>query len=454
MTVYYHKEPNLFQEEFLKNTTIQMNTQHPILIANQKIDWENLLEEVKNHIYKGKPTSRGRYLHLRAHCGIYLLQASMGWTDREAEDMLYHHGPTRVFCGLNETLGKGIDHTRIEKFRNQRLGLQGAELLNKYLLRSAKKHGFTNGKSLDVDTTVQEAGITYPTEMKLLKQFQKRVKRIAEQCGGLSSQVVRKITDLSNQGKKFFRHYSLFLREKSKTKLAKKKKQLTEKMRRLSSVMLKELNYISGIKDKLQIRPYVQKEIDRLTSLVPTLLEQIKYWLDTGKVAASKIISLHKLIPSVISKGKIGKTAEIGRKIIINQYTGGFLQVFIPKKSNPSDQKILKESIQGAMRTFKEKIESIGADRGFSSGENIKRCRRYHIKKIGIQPKGQGEWEVDREMARELYCRRAAIEPRIGIAGRLGLKHSRAKSDNGDAVFAHRSVTGFNLKKLIRCWSI
>ena len=72
---------------------------------------------------------------------------------------------------------------------------------------------------------------------------------------------------------------------------------------------------------------------------------------------------------------------------------------------------------------------------------------------IGLQPKGQSEWEVDRETAQRLYCRRAAIEPRIGIAGRLGLKKSRAKTDEGDLIFGYKAAVGFNFKKLTTCWA-
>lgn len=56
-------------------------------------------------------------------------------------------------------------------------------------------------------------------------------------------------------------------------------------------------------------------------------------------------------------------------------------------------------------------------------------------------------------MAQKLYCRRAAIEPRIGICGKLGLKKSRAKTDEGDVITVHRSAVGYNLKKLMTLWA-
>ena len=80
-------------------------------------------------------------------------------------------------------------------------------------------------------------------------------------------------------------------------------------------------------------------------------------------------------------------------------------------------------------------------------------CKALGIEKIGIQPKGTAAWEVDRETARELYCRRASIEPRIGHAGRLGLKMSRMKTDEGDIIAGQKAAIGFNLKKLFTYWA-
>ncbi|MDC0980254.1 hypothetical protein OAQ84_00815 [Bdellovibrionales bacterium] len=53
-------------------------------------------------------------------------------------------------------------------------------------------------------------------------------------------------------------------------------------------------------------------------NLAPRLQDQIDYWLRTGKVAQGKIISLWKWTPQAISKGKVGRTVEFGRKWIIN----------------------------------------------------------------------------------------------------------------------------------------
>ena len=70
-----------------------------------------------------------------------------------------------------------LDHTSIEEFRN-RFGTKGAELITKDMMRVAKEFGFTKGDDVGMDTTVQDAGITHPTEMKLMGHLMRRLKKL------------------------------------------------------------------------------------------------------------------------------------------------------------------------------------------------------------------------------------------------------------------------------------
>ena len=90
--------------------------------------------------------------------------------------MIRYYVPARIFCGFLESTGS-LDHTRterssaqqttrIEAFRN-RFGEKGACLITQDMLNVAQEYGFTGPEDVDMDTTVQEAGITHPTEMKL-----------------------------------------------------------------------------------------------------------------------------------------------------------------------------------------------------------------------------------------------------------------------------------------------
>ena len=461
MSVFYPQQNSLFPElessiievpikvEGIGIVKVQVPKDHLLVIAGEKIDWEQMFQDIDSIIYKGVNKYLGRKLDIRAHCGIYLLQAMHNWTDRFSEEMIKYYAPARIFCGYKTDPNKSIDHTRIEKFRN-RLGKDGAKVMGKYILGQAQKHKFTNGKDVDMDTTVQEAGIAYPTEMNLMKKFRERVVSIGEKVLGSTSSKIKEIKEKVKEAGKLVKEYQLFAKTKEK------KQELLEKARDQTLVLVDELKEISKLQLAKKLRPYLKKEMDHLLEIMPKLLDQIKHWLDTGSVAKGKILSLYKDIPKFISKGKIGKAKEIGRKWIINQYAGGFLLLICPDNPTLADahSNCVKISLQESIKAFGEVPNSYGTDRGMDTKTNIKRCKRYGVENIGIQPKGQKDWQVDREMAQEMYCRRAAIEPRIGIAGRLGLKKSRAKTDEGDIITGHRAGIGFNLKKMMKLWSL
>ena len=205
-----------------------------------------------------------------------------------------------------------------------------------------------------------------------------------------------------------------------------------------------------GSKGPKELSSKVQKEILQLQELGPKLLEQILYWLATGKVAQNKIVSLWKSIPRAIPKGKIGKAVEFGRKWIVNCYRGGYVLLAAPENAKISDQHCVTESLDLHFDVFGESPKSYGADRGMWSEENIFQCQMAQVEKIGIQPKGKAKAMVSQKDYRHLKNRRAGIEPRIGHLKLRGLGKSRMKSDIGDLISGHRSALSYNLALLMR----
>jgi hypothetical protein len=160
-----------------RQTVITLAQGHHLLVLYEAIPWHDLIEKAKPILYdeQGISPNLGRELNLRAHLGAYLMQTVHGWTDRWTEEMIRYYVPARVFCGFLESTGS-LDHTRIEAFRN-RFGKKGAQLITQDMLKVAQEYGFCGPEDVDMDTTVQEAGITYPTEMKLLDHLMKKAQR-------------------------------------------------------------------------------------------------------------------------------------------------------------------------------------------------------------------------------------------------------------------------------------
>jgi len=432
-------------EDMAWSTTVRIEPNHRLVTLCKSIPWENLMEQAIPILYHdhGISPDIGRSLNLRAHLGVYILQTTYGWTDRWCEEMVRFYIPARIFCGYGESTGS-LDHTKIEEFRN-RFGEKGARLITTDMLKVARKFGLTEPDDLDMDTTAQEAGITHPTEMKLMHHLIKRLSTLhgfIKKAGGRGIDGVKSI---ANQFNKHLSEYRFFAKDtETKTKLI-------HKARKLSIMALKELaNFLPGQKHFEQLQKRHQQEITRFNTLGPKLMEQIDYWLRTGKVAHGKIVSLWKLVPKAISKGKIGKPVEFGRKWIVNCYRGGYMLVVAPENPKISDQHCVVESLSLHSTVFDEMPKTYGTDRGMWSRENLELCLSAGIEKIAIQPKGQAKPLVSRRDHLELANRRAGIEPRIGHLKTRGLGRSKMKSDMGDLISGYRSALSWNLSLLMR----
>ena len=432
-------------ESTLWRTVVVLEVNHRLITLCQSMEWENLMRQAIPILYdeQGISQDAGRPLDLRAHLGAYILQTTYGWTDRWTEEMLRFYIPARIFCGYNESEG-GLDHTSIEEFRN-RFGEKGARLITTDMLKTARRFGLTEPDDVDMDTTTQEAGITHPTEMKLMRHLLKRLSVLHRRIREIGGRGITGIKSLLDQFKEYLNHYRFFAKDKeTKTGLIRDAVGLSAKGLQALS------DYLPGQAAFERLKGRYQTEILRLQSLGPELLDQIEYWLSTGKVAANKIVSLWKLIPKAISKGKIGKPVEFGRKWIVNCYRGGYMLVAAHPNPKISDPHCVIESLSLHKEVFDEYPKTYATDRGMWSTQNVELCLSAGIKKIAIQPKGRAKPVVSQQDLRALSNRRAGIEPRIGHLKTRGLGRSRMKSDAGDLISGYRSALSWNLTLLMR----
>lgn len=438
------KQLSLF-ENSTWSTTVRVEPDHRLITLCKSIPWERTMEKSIVILYDEQGISQdlGRPLDLRAHLGAYILQATFGWTDRWTEEMIRFYIPARIFCGYADSTGS-LDHTKIEEFRN-RFGEKGARLITEDMLKTAKKFGLTEPTDVDMDTTVQEAGITYPTEMKLMHHLMKRLTLLHGTIKGVGGRGIKGIKSMATQFKKYLTEYRFFAKDK------KMKTELVQKAGALSEKALEQLNqFLPGQTTFNKLQRRYQEEILRLWSLGPQLMDQIGYWLRTGKVAKDKIISLWKFVPKAISKNKIGKPVEFGRKWIVNCYRGGYMLVMAHSNQKISDPDCVIESLSLHKRVFDEVPKSYGTDRGMYSAQNLEFCLSAGIEKIAIQPKGKAQPLVSRQDHQELANRRAGIEPRIGHLKTRGLGRSKMKTDQGDLISGYRSALSWNLSLLMR----
>jgi len=288
---------------------ISVGPEHRLRVLCGAIPWECLMEKAIPILYdeQGICPDIGRTLNLRAHLGAYILQTAHNWTDRFTEEMVRYYAPARMFCGFLDSTGS-LDHTSIEEFRN-RFGTKGAELITKDMLQIAKELGKTLPEEVIMDTTVQSAGITHPTEMKLMGALFKKVSTVHKKLKELGKKGIKGIKKVLKQFSWLNTEYRFYAKTKEK------KQKIISKSVALSEQMLAELSKLfPGTKNFEVLSQRYQQDILKTLNLAPMLLEQITHWIRTGKVAQNKIISLWKMVPTAIKKGKLSKPVEFGMK--------------------------------------------------------------------------------------------------------------------------------------------
>jgi len=430
-------------------TTVRIESDHRLAVLCRTIPWEELMKKAIPILYQeqGIREDIGRILNLRAHLGAYILQAVYGWTDRFCEEMLKFYIPARLFCGFLESEGS-LDHTSIEEFRN-RFGESGAQLITRDMLTVAKEFGFTKGEDVDMDTTVQDAGITHPTEMKLMKALFKKAVTLHKRLKELGKRGIKGVKDAFKKFSGLHTEYRFYAKTKEK------KNKIIRKSVALSEEILMELSkLIPGTKDFDSLSHRYQQDILKILNLAPRLLEQIIHWIETGKVAHDKIISLWKMLPQAIKKGKLSKPVEFGRKWIVNCYQGGYVLLTAPGNPKISDQDTVWKSLSLHHEVFEMEPKSYATDRGMWGQPNLELLLNAGVEKIGIQPKGKAKPMVSKKELLHLTNRRAGIEPRIGHLKNRGLGTSRMKSDVGDLISGYRSALSYNISLLLRDLSL
>jgi len=177
------------------------------------------------------------------------------------------------------------------------------------------KHGFTGAKLCASDTTVQEVPIAYPTEVGHMKKIGEALLGIGKK---LHSGLSKSAQEIFSRAKDIFTEIRLFTRGK-KEKAKEKKKKLSIKMQKEVTALYELISTaISQLSSKS--RKQYQEKID----LFGKMLKQIDQWIKTGIHPTGKIISTWHLTARAITRDKVAKATEFGRRWIVTRLQRGY----------------------------------------------------------------------------------------------------------------------------------
>lgn len=435
------------------NVNFFVTREEPLIQLANALDWEEMGRLVQHDLEKTKKRFwfLGRRLYLRTHLGAMVLQSLKKETDRGMEESLRVNPIYKVFCGYGLISRWNYpDHTKLEVFRN-RLSPETHKSLGDYVLKVAHKTGFLNPSWMDLDSTVQEANMTYPSDVKLMQSLSQKCKKVIDFL--IEKKKILFPNELNidlKMIKKKVREY-FFLSGKPKKKEA--KIALFGQIHELVKSQLKKpIMYLKSLNPNLMGKlPWnIGRELKIIKEKGLEYLDDVGHFVQTRTVKKGKALSLHLSSVVCICKGKIGKSVEFGRQVQLGRVGGNFL-LPLSLEVKMEDKKSLTPMVANHSQIFGQRVlQQIGTDKGYYSSRQIQNVSLMGINTDGVQRPARIKGGPLKDVVLPLANRRAGIEPLIGHAKLFGLAKSKMKSDRATHSSVYRCVMAFNLHQFVR----
>jgi IS5 family transposase len=393
-----------------------LNVAHPLYRLAGVVNWTQF-ERQFGKFYAddmGRPALATRLL-----VGLHYLKYLYNVSDEVVVTSWVENPYWQYFCGEAYFVHEfPCDPTSLVKWR-QRVGVAGSEKLLKESLAAAQREAVLTEaelKRVNVDTTVQEKAIAFPTDARLYHKARQALVRVAKSCNFKLRQSYVRLGKraLVNQGR-----YGA----------ARQLKRARRETRKLRTYLGRVLRNVERGKLKLS------EKQEQLVNVTRRIFTQQR--TDHGKV-----YSVHAPEVECIAKGKVAKHYEFGCKVpIVTTSRQSWIVGVDAVHDNPYDGTTLKPALTQVKRLTGVRPEQAFVDKGF-------RGQRYHPKGVAVYITGRRNLTPQLS---KLLKRRSAIEPVIGHT-----KHDHGMNRNfllgkvGDRINALLSGAAWNLKKLWR----
>jgi IS5 family transposase len=412
------KTPQKDQQRDLFRATLVniIDPNHGLVKLSKVVEWDRL-DELFGSTYcpdNGRPGVSTRLM-----VALHYLKYTHNLSDEDVVATWVENPYWQYFSGM-----KWFEHelpinaSSMTRWR-KRIGEAGAEELLKETIKAGLKLKAVKSfqlKRVNIDTTVQEKEIRFPTDARLYDRARQRLVDFAKERG------IKLRQNYNRKSKQMLYWQSRY----SHARQMKRAKACTRKLRNYLGRVLRDIerNYpdadcqLQALMD-IGTRIYHQKQKDK-----------------------NKLYSVHAPEVECISKGKAHKRYEFGCKVSVAATSkGGWFLGAMAVHGNPYDGHTLKQALNQVKRVIREP-EHVFVDMGYR-GHNYRGATEVHVDKRrrGRTAKSLWRW----------MKRRAAIEPGIGHLKREHrMDRNRLKGVEGDRINAILSAAGMNFCKLLK----
>ncbi len=407
-------QTNLFGSDLLE----QLDQHDPLIQLAQVIPWSDFEQVFAKHYTQGvgRPAKPVRLM-----VGLLLLKQLRNLSD-EAVVLAFKENPYfQMFCGYTEFSRTPACHsTELVHFR-KRIGTEGIESLFRM---SVQLHGKAAlEKTVNIDTTVQEKHITYPTDAKLAIKIINRLNKLAKAHGIQQRRTDEREVKALRLNIRHFRH----VKRRAKARKALKR------LRTIAHALIRELR--RTLPQSLLFDAY-QKDF--------LFYERV---LHQQPKDSNKIYSLHEPHVYCIGKGKDHKPYEYGNKVSIATTAQTNIIVGVSShEHNCHDSKTLPEVLSHIKTSRGKPAKAAVCDRGYRGRKTV---GETDIILPGTPLKRDNRYQRDKK--RKRCHRRAAIEPIIGhLKSDFRLTRNFLKGAIGDLINVLMAACAWNLNKWLR----
>jgi len=442
----------------MQPVTIEVSPTHPLIQLAHVIPWRARAAMVLPDLKRTTPTGQwwlGRKLTLRTHLGAFLLQWLFNLTDRQVEWALKDNAAYQLFCG------RGLidpwhapDHTKIEAFRS-RLSPEAQRQVANAVAVWATELGFADPSAMDIDSTVQEANIAYPSDAHLMVKM---------------TLLVQQVWMYMKQNISFFADFIpcvdvKAVKAKARAYLFRDRKDPEHAQTTLQELWHEAFTQIHqvrkyfdiGLDYDIQQMPWnIRRAWEQVHAHCSPLFLHVASFLCRGGVVPEKALSFHAQAVRCFNTGKAAHGLEFGRALQLGRIGGNCLMVGACTAIRMDDKAAVRPMIEAHQGLFGQGgLQSFGTDKGYYSQANHDYlCAVTGLKECGLQQPGLAMGSLggrEAEVRARLAERRAGIEPLIGHAKQGGQRgQSRMKTDDTTLAAGYSAIGGFNLRQLLR----
>ena len=393
-----------------------INKEHPLVRLSESINWKSL-EEKLTEKYSEKMGAPGKEIRLMV--GLQYLKYMYNESDEMIVQKFVENPYYQFFCG-NEYFEHSlpIDSSSMTRFR-KRMGSETIDDLFKETVRSAERSNQLKEKDfehLNVDTTVQEKAISFPTDSKLYYKMLEELVDQTQKRGIVLRQSYKFVSKKALTKQAGYAH----------AKQMNRARKMTKKLKTYLGRVYRELTRKATANDE---------ELTEKLAMAESLLNQ-------SKDSKNKLYSIHAPEVECISKGKAHKRYEFGCKVSMATTSKNNWVVAIGSHhGNPYDGHTLKQSIEKAEEITNWKAKNVTVDLGYRGHDYDGQAKVNIANRLTMKNKAKSliKW----------LKRRSAIEPIFGhLKSDNRLERNLLKGKEGDHINAVLAACGLNLRKL------